>query len=280
MPVQLHIGKIAQLLGVTPKTIRHYHKVGLLAEPARTATSYRLYTAQDLLRLHRIRRLQALGLSLKQIKAVLGEPAHEHSLRQVLEALDQELCARIAFLEERRQKIRALLAGEKFELLDALPTESPTFQLVQEQMAAYHTQINPALWQEEAQIYALFDNFHWSAGEQMGIDLKEMAQYFIQYYTEHPEEYQQLLVLGERLSALASSPEDDPEVEQLSADFAHYFAQYPFMVELQNSAARTNNENPITRIFGELMTPIFSPAQRKVLEGMARSFTDTKEGHP
>ncbi len=28
MKTLLHIGEIAQLLGVTPKTIRHYHKNG------------------------------------------------------------------------------------------------------------------------------------------------------------------------------------------------------------------------------------------------------------
>lgn len=51
MRTQLHIGEIAQLLGVTPKAIRHYQKVGLLAEPERTEAGYRLYGAQELLRL-------------------------------------------------------------------------------------------------------------------------------------------------------------------------------------------------------------------------------------
>ncbi len=66
----LHIGEVAHLLGVTQKTIRHYHKVGLLAEPARSQGGYRLYTTSDLRRVLRIRRLQALGLSLKQIKGI------------------------------------------------------------------------------------------------------------------------------------------------------------------------------------------------------------------
>lgn len=43
MRTQLHIGEVAQLLGVTPRTIRHYQKVGLLAEPERTGAGYRLY---------------------------------------------------------------------------------------------------------------------------------------------------------------------------------------------------------------------------------------------
>jgi DNA-binding transcriptional MerR regulator len=59
MREQFHIGEVAALVGVSPKTIRYYHEVGLLAEPPRTGAGYRLYTAQDLLRLQRIRRLRA-----------------------------------------------------------------------------------------------------------------------------------------------------------------------------------------------------------------------------
>ncbi len=84
MRTELHIGEVARLLGITPKAIRHYHNVGLLAEPERSAGGYRLYRARDLVRLLRIRRLQSLGLSLKQVKSVLGKPDQERSLSAVL----------------------------------------------------------------------------------------------------------------------------------------------------------------------------------------------------
>ena len=45
MRARLRIGEVAELLGVTPKAIRHYHKRGLLAEPTRSEGGYRLYTA-------------------------------------------------------------------------------------------------------------------------------------------------------------------------------------------------------------------------------------------
>ncbi len=64
----LQIGEVAKLIGVSSKTIRYYHEIGLLAEPKRTEGGYRLYTAQDLLRLQRIRRLRSLGLPLERIK--------------------------------------------------------------------------------------------------------------------------------------------------------------------------------------------------------------------
>jgi DNA-binding transcriptional MerR regulator len=71
MRKMLQIGEVAQLLGVTSKTIRHYHKIGLLPEPERTESGYRLYNAQDLLHLKQIRHMQEFGLSLKHIKTLL-----------------------------------------------------------------------------------------------------------------------------------------------------------------------------------------------------------------
>src|SRR5215472_12229212 len=138
MRTLLQIGEIAQLLGVTPKTIRHYEKIGLLAQPERTGAGYRQYNAQDLLRLQRIRRLQALGLSLKKIRTLLGEPGHRHTLRDVLQSLDKELAAQIRVLEERRNKIRALLDENTLVAIDHLPTDSPTFQFVQEHLVQHH----------------------------------------------------------------------------------------------------------------------------------------------
>lgn len=276
MRTQLHIGEMAQLLGVTPKAIRHYQKVGLLAEPERTEAGYRLYGAQDLLRLQRIRRLQALGLSLKQIKVVLGNPTHEHTLRQILQSLDQELGTQIAVLEERRKKIRTLLEEPRLDAFEAKASSSPTFQMVQEQLAAHHFSIDPAQWEQEVQLYALLDDFQWFEGQPTG--LKEMAERFIQHVTEHPEEYQQLLVLGERLTALASSSEDAPEVEQLVEDFDQYFERYPFMLELQKQVGYADQESPISHIFAELLTPILSPPQRRFSNELARR--RAKEGHP
>jgi DNA-binding transcriptional MerR regulator len=43
--------EVARLVGVTTKTVRHYEKVGLLGAPQRSEAGYRLYAADDLLRL-------------------------------------------------------------------------------------------------------------------------------------------------------------------------------------------------------------------------------------
>ena len=273
MRTLLQIGEIAQLLGVTPKTIRHYEKMGLLAQPERTRAGYRLYDAQDLLRLQRIRRLQALGLSLKKIRALLGEPEHQHTLWDVLQSLDKELAAQIQALEERRNKIRALLDEDTLATLDHLSADSPTFQFVQERLAQHRPHINPTLWEQEAQAYALLDGFKWSR-DQPGV-MMDLAQHLVGYITEHPEEYQQLLTLGERLVALTSLPEDAPEVQQLVEDFVHYFEKYPFLPDLRKRVPQL--ENPFPQLLEELMMPLYSPGQIKVLNELARRIS--KEGN-
>ena len=47
----MKIGELAGTTGVGAKTIRYYELVGLLAEPERTDSGYRLYTQQDTERL-------------------------------------------------------------------------------------------------------------------------------------------------------------------------------------------------------------------------------------
>lgn len=67
----MRISEVARLAGTTVRTIRHYHAIGLLAEPARLPNGYRDYSAADLLRVLRIRQLASLGFSLGQVPQVL-----------------------------------------------------------------------------------------------------------------------------------------------------------------------------------------------------------------
>ena len=46
--------ELAELAGVTVRTLRHYHQIGLLPEPPRSTGGYRRYNVSDLVRLLRI----------------------------------------------------------------------------------------------------------------------------------------------------------------------------------------------------------------------------------
>ncbi|MDO4595934.1 MAG: MerR family transcriptional regulator [Coriobacteriaceae bacterium] len=113
-------GELASLAGVTVRTLRHYHKVGLMPEPSRSDNGYRDYQACDLLRLLRIRQLVALGFSLDTVSTMLAEldaeragaSASEHALTAdaQLAQLDRALARQIAELERQRQRIAHLRA--------------------------------------------------------------------------------------------------------------------------------------------------------------------------
>ncbi|RLL68069.1 MerR family transcriptional regulator [Streptomyces sp. Z26] len=96
--------QLAELAGTTLKTVRHYHRVGLLAEPERAPNGYKRYGVEHLARLLRIRRLVDLGVPLADIPAV---EAADGDAEQILRALDAELAASI----ERQQRVRRELAA-------------------------------------------------------------------------------------------------------------------------------------------------------------------------
>jgi DNA-binding transcriptional MerR regulator len=107
--------EIAELAGTSLRAVRHYHEVGLLAEPERRSNGYKQYGVAHLVRLLRIKRLVDLGFSLSQI-AELGD-ADDHP-EEALRALDAELAATI----ERLQRARMELG---FILKKSAPTDLP-----------------------------------------------------------------------------------------------------------------------------------------------------------
>ncbi|MFD3586337.1 MerR family transcriptional regulator [Streptomyces sp. NPDC058683] len=114
----MRIGELAATVGVTTRTVRHYHHLGLLPEPERLSNGYRDYTLRHAVVLARIRRLTELGLGLAEVRDVLADDAGK-DLVEVLTELDEDLARQEAEIRERRQRLRALLdAGE-------LPAEGP-----------------------------------------------------------------------------------------------------------------------------------------------------------
>ena len=68
----LQIGEVAEQLGLTPRTLRYYEEIGLLAPPSRMEGGFRLYSAADITRLENIVQLKRLlGFSLAEIKQVV-----------------------------------------------------------------------------------------------------------------------------------------------------------------------------------------------------------------
>lgn len=71
MPTQFTIGQLGKATGTKVETIRWYEKEGMIAPPIRTASNYRAYGRDALMRLSFIRRARGLGFSLDQIRTLL-----------------------------------------------------------------------------------------------------------------------------------------------------------------------------------------------------------------
>ncbi|ALE75289.1 MerR family transcriptional regulator [Pseudonocardia sp. EC080610-09] len=97
--------ELADLAGVTVRTLRHYHQIGLLPEPPRSAGGYRHYDVGHLVRLLRITRMAALGIPLSALPGVLDDPA---AAEELLDELDRRAAADIERLTARRADIAAL----------------------------------------------------------------------------------------------------------------------------------------------------------------------------
>ncbi|WP_134066708.1 MerR family transcriptional regulator [Mycobacteroides salmoniphilum] len=101
--------ELADLAGTSLRAVRHYHDIGLLAEPVRRSNGYKSYGVAHLVRVLQIKRLTGLGLSLKQIAEM--DEANEDP-REALRALDAELAATMERLQRVRDELRQILDSE------------------------------------------------------------------------------------------------------------------------------------------------------------------------
>lgn len=106
----MKISDVARIVGVSTRTIRHYHHVGVLPEPPRAANGYRTYTVRDVALLAKIRKLIALGLTLEEVADALADKTGTE-LEHILAELDTHLAEQQAHLQEMRDQIKAHLAA-------------------------------------------------------------------------------------------------------------------------------------------------------------------------
>jgi DNA-binding transcriptional MerR regulator len=117
------VGQVADVFGVTVRTLHHYDEVGLLVPSERSAAGYRLYSDGDLVRLQQIVVYRRLELPLDEIASLLAgaEDASAHLRRQreaVMTRLDEltELVVAIDRALEREMEKRPATPAELTEL--------------------------------------------------------------------------------------------------------------------------------------------------------------------
>jgi len=125
-PRQVLIGDAAAFVGVTPRTIRHYHQVGLLPERERGGDGRRRYGYEEIIRLLWIRRMADAGIALDDIRDAFDGAApsvadDEDEVAGVLARLDDALAAQEAELQRKRASVQRMRErGSRLGLLDDL----------------------------------------------------------------------------------------------------------------------------------------------------------------
>lgn len=124
-PRRVLIGDAAAFVGITPRTIRHYHQIGLLPERERGDDGRRRYGYEEIIQLLWIRRMAEVGVALDDIRDAFAGVAPSgcdgEDVGAVLARLEDALEAQEAELRARRaavQRMRSL--GSRRGLLDDL----------------------------------------------------------------------------------------------------------------------------------------------------------------
>jgi DNA-binding transcriptional MerR regulator len=108
----ISIGKLANKLEMSQRTIRYYEEIGLLNSIKRIEGGRRVYTDVDLRRLKLIKRLKIMGMTLSEMQELeamwIIEKSNEKVLKRLLELLENHLKRlddRIADLDILRNEI-------------------------------------------------------------------------------------------------------------------------------------------------------------------------------
>lgn len=258
MKNQILIGDFVKLTNSTLKTVLYYHKIGLLNEPKRSNSGYRLYGAEELNQMRMIKHLKNLGLDLKKIKEILGHAQDNKNITEVLKSLYCELLTERKKIDEQISKIETLL-NKQVEDVEETLFESSSFRAItetlnQDQFENYKKS-HEELFNQQRNIFGVMDDFQW--GKNYKENFSEMAKYF----KLNPKKYEIALELGNRLSKLKYMEVDDPEIEKLAKEGAEFIKNEPVLKEMlyEKDGFEITNEN----LFDEVSNKFLSPAQIK-----------------
>lgn len=109
----LTIGEAARSASISPRMVRHYESLGLLAGVARTDSGYRQYTETDVHALHFIRRSRDLGFSMEEIAELLAL-WHDRSrassqVKRIAQTHIDDLSQRIAAMQAMQRTLQTLV---------------------------------------------------------------------------------------------------------------------------------------------------------------------------
>lgn len=206
------ISQAAAFAGVTVKTVRHYHKHGLVEEPRRDSSGYRRYGSADLLRLVRVRTLAAAGVPLAEIGPLLDAAPEQFAV--AIADVQRRLSERIEALIARRDTLDRLADSDGVVLPDrarAFLNRLPDFGLSPDDV----TKIREGLVLTRALVPGGFEDY-----------LTRV---------EHALHDPRFVALAKRSWEAEAWGPDDPRIEELATATVEHFLANPQLLAILTS---------------------------------------------
>ncbi|MCI9128261.1 MAG: MerR family transcriptional regulator [Eubacterium sp.] len=116
------ISQVAELTGISPRTLQYYDEIGLLKPSELTQSGYRLYDDEALQKLQQILFFKELGFKLKEIKEILQKPDFDRikafKKQKELLLLKRNRTDRLIQLLSRLEKGEQCMSFKEFDLSD------------------------------------------------------------------------------------------------------------------------------------------------------------------
>ena len=129
-PRSYRIGDMASLTGVTPEALRYYEREGVLPPSLRSIAGARRFSDEAIARVRFIKQAQAVGLTLKDIKTLVGGSgacrATCRQTRSVLASRLADLDSRLAELQTFRATLASHLQACDLALTGQAEADCPT----------------------------------------------------------------------------------------------------------------------------------------------------------
>jgi len=251
----MRIGELAALLGVSTRTVRHYHHQGVLPEPSRRANGYREYGMRDAISLARVRRLVELGLSLDEVRDVVADD-RDRQLSEILLEIDADLAQQEQDIRVRRSRLAGLLEQAGAGTLGPDDTASP--ELVAFLRRVEIPSSKSAAWDRDLPM--LIDTMATPSD-------RERAAAMYAPLASDPASVAHSRDFYRRLDELTEAEPDDPRVTPLATALAEYAAEHM----LAEPTPDTAGWRP------EMIEPLIAdlaPAQAEVVRQTVRLIAD------
>jgi DNA-binding transcriptional MerR regulator len=238
------VSQLAELAGISVRTLHHYDQIGLLPPARRTEAGYRIYGWAELMRLQQILLFRELEMPLAEIQARIEAPDFAP-----LSALKEHRQA----LEQRRDRLGRLIK-----------TVDRTLANLQEnEMSLSDEELYFGLTPEQAERYPREARERW--GEERVTEAEDRVRKLSK------EQWAQIGQQGEdatqAVAALVGRPADDPQVQQAIA-LHHAWIEnfYPAPAEVYRGLGRMYVEHPEFRAYYEQRAEGLAEFMRAAIE--------------